>query len=165
MQKYLKNNITIAIAVFASCAMLTTIYYLKGLVLPNALSFIGNTSIMALTILGTVLCNGLFLLATDALFFRDEKFKNRFFYVTKALWISQLLLLPVSFILLLANLFVNLDISIINNAVVVSISFLSQLILFFSYKFVTNHDWSETIKVVSSQIMLALFLSVLLRFV
>lgn len=165
MQKYLKNNIVIALALTISCIILTILYYIKGLVLPNFISFAGNVLIILLSILGVVICGSVFMLATDSLFCRDKKFKERLFYVTKSLWISHILILPISLILLTVNLFVDLDISTINNIVVFSISYLSQLILFFSYKFITNRDWSITIKVVASQFILTLLLTLLLKFI
>ena len=165
MQKYLKNNIVIASALIVSCIVLTALYYIKGLVLPNFISFAGNALIMLSSILGVVICGSVFMLATDSLFCRDKKFKERFFYITKSLWLSHILILPISLILLVANLFVNLDISVINNIVVFSISYLSQLVLFFSYKFITNRAWNTTIKVVASQFFLMLFLTILLKFI
>lgn len=165
MQKYLKNNMVIALALTISCIILTVLYYIKGLVLPNFISLVGNALIMLSSILGVVVCGSIFMLATDSLFCRDQKFKNRFFYLTKSLWLSQILLLPISLILLILNIFVSIDISIINSIVVFSISYLSQLVLFFSYKFITNRDWNITIKVVASQFMLTLLLILLLKFI
>ena len=165
MQKYLKNNMVIASALTISCIILTVLYYIKGLVLPNFISLVGNALIMLSSIFGVVICGSIFMLATDFLFCRDQKFKNRFFYLTKSLWLSQILLLPISLILLMSNIFISIDISIINSIVVFSISYLSQLVLFFSYKFITNRDWNITIKVVASQFMLTLLLILLLKFI
>ena len=165
MQKYLKDNMVIASALAISCIILTVLYYIKGLVLPNFISFVGNALIMLSSILGVVICGSIFMLATDCLFCRDQKFKNRFFYLTKSLWLSQILLLPISLILLILNIFVSIDISIINSIVVFSISYLSQLVLFFSYKFITNRDWNITIKVIASQFALTLLLNLLLKFI
>lgn len=165
MQKYLKNSIVIALMITIACTVLTLIYYMCGMVLPNFISFFGNMLIIILSILGIVICNSIFILATDSLFCRDQKFKKRFFYLSKSLWLSQVLLLPISLILLILNIFVSMDISIINSIVVFSISYLSQLVLFFSYKFITNRDWNTTIKVVSSQFMLTLLLTLLLKFI
>ena len=120
MQKYLKNNVIITLVLAISCIILTVLYYTKGLVLPNFVSFAGNVLIMLLSILGIVICSSIFMLATDSLFCRDQKFKNRFFYLTKSLWLSQILLLPISLILLILNIFVSMDISIINSIVVLA---------------------------------------------
>ena len=77
MQKYLKNNMVIALALTISCIILTVLYYIKGLVLPNFISLVGNALIMLSSILGVVVCGSIFMLATDSLFCRDQKFKNR----------------------------------------------------------------------------------------
>lgn len=165
MQKYLKNNIFIAFGLTVSCILLTFIYYTKGLVMPTFVSFVGNILIMMLTILGIVICTGIFMLAIDSLFFKAIKFKERFFYITKSLWLSQLVILPISLILLVVNIFANVEVSIINNIVVFSISYLSQLVLFFSYRFITNRNWNIVIKVVASEFVFTLLLSVILKFI
>jgi len=92
-------------------------------------------------------------------------FKERFFYVTKSLWMAQFVLLPTVLVLFLVNLIFNLEFSTINKIVVFSMSYLSQIALFFSYKLVTKSDWAITIKVVASQSMLTILLSVLLKFI
>ena len=133
--------------------------------MPNALSFIGNTIIIFASILGVILCGDIFLLAVDSVINRGVKFKQRFFYTFKSLCMSQFMLLPVILILLTVNAFINLEFSIINKIVVFSISYQSQIILFFSYKFITKNDWNTTVKVVASQSVLTILLSLLLRFI
>ena len=165
MQKYLKNNIVIMSVLFVSCLLLTFLFYLKGLVLPIFISFTGNILIFVLSIVGVVLCNSLFMFATDSIFCKKIKFKERFFYVTKSLWMSQCLLLPIVLILCIVNCFINLSIDFINNVIVISISYLSQLILFITYKFVTKNTWVITIKVVSLQFALMSLLNLLLKFI
>jgi len=165
MQKYLKNNLTITAVLIISSVLITILYYFKDLVLPNAISFVGNIVIIFSSILGIVLCGSVFLLAIDAMINRNIRFKERLFYTIKSLCISQFMLLPVILILLLINVFVDLEFSIINKIVVFSISYLSQICLFFSYKLVTKSNWSTTIKVVASQSILAILLSILLKFI
>ncbi len=165
MQKYLKNNIVIASALTFSCVILTVLYYAKGLVMPTFISFVGNILIMMLTILGVVICTSIFMLAIDSLFFKDIKFRERFFYITKSLWLSQLVILPISLILFIVNIFVNLEISIVNNIVVFSISYISQLVLFFSYRFITNRNWNIVIKVVAFQIIFTVLILLLLKLI
>ena len=165
MQKYLKNNIVIAFALTFSCVILTVLYYTKGLVMPTFISFIGNTLIMMLTILGVVICTSIFMLAIDSLLFKAIKFRERFFYITKSIWLSQLVILPISLILFIVNIFVNLEVSIANNIVLFSISYLSQLVLFFSYRFITNRNWNIVIKVVAFQIIVTVLMSLLLKLI
>ncbi len=165
MRRILKNNFFIAAIIFISVFLVTTIYYVKGLVFFNFLSLFGNVSIILMTMLSVIVCNSLFVLATDYLFCKHSTFKERFFYITKSMWLSQLPLLPVTLILIFLNFFVNLEISTINDIIVFCIAYLSQLVLFFSYKFITNRDWSTTIKVVASQFLLTLILSFLLKFI
>lgn len=165
MRKYLKNNIAITSVLIASCIILTFLFYLKGLVLPTFISFGGNILIIALSIFGVVFCNSLFMLAADSIFCKKIKFKERFFYITKSLWMSQFLLLPIVLILCLINCFINLNINFINNVIVISISYLSQLTLFMTYKFVTKNNWETTIKLVSLQFALVFILNLLLKFI
>ena len=111
------------------------------------------------------ICTSIFMLALDSLFFKDIKFRERFFYITKSLWLSQLVILPISLILFIVNIFVNLEISIVNNIVVFSISYISQLVLFFSYKFITNRNWNIVIKVVAFQIIFTVLILLLLKLI
>lgn len=165
MKKYLKNNIIIGVFLLLSTLLLTVLYYIKGLIQENPISFIENFIIIFFSIFGVVFCSGIFMLASDSIFCREKKFKERFFYVTKSLWLSQLIILPVSIILLLVNFIFNLDVFIINKIIVFTISYASQIFLFFSYKFVTKHDWFTTIKVVTSQGILTILIILLLKFI
>ena len=165
MLKLLKNNYLICAITLISSILTTTLICVKSSMILNLSSFLLNELIVLVTIVVVVFCEGIFLISTDSLFCRKKSFKDRFFYVMKSIWISQFVLLPIILILFVVNFFVELDISIINKIIVVSISYLGQLVLFFSYKFITKYDWNTTIKVVASQSVLTIFLTLLLKFI
>jgi hypothetical protein len=98
------------------------------------------------------------------LILRVKKFKERFFYVMKSLWLSRFVILPTILILFFVNLFINLEFVLINKIITFAIVYLSQLTLFFSYKFITGNNWHTTIKVVASQSILSVLL-LLLKFI
>ena len=165
MLKLLKSNYIISSIILISSILITILFCIKSSIVLNLSSFLGNWLIIFLTIAGMVLCESIFLLSVDSIICRGKKFKERIFYVMKSLWLSQIILLPIILTLFLVNTFINLDVSLINKILAFSIAYLSQLVLFFSYKFVTRYDWSTTIKVVASQSILTILLTLLLKFI
>lgn len=163
--KYLKNNFVIFAIIFISSILTTLLYCLKSGIDVSLLYFFQNEVLVLGSIALLVICNSVFLLAVDNIFCRNVKFKERFFYIMKSLWISQFLLLPVILVLLAVNIFVDLKFLTINNIVVFTISYLSQIALVFSYKFVTNKKWYTTIKVIASQGILMFLITTLLKII
>ena len=161
MIKYLKNTLVMSTSILISSLLITSLYCFKS---PES-SFWLNELFVILSIVGMVVCGSVFLLATDSIFCRGRKFKERFIYVIKSLWLSQCVILPVVLCLFLVNAFFNLILLDINKVIVFSISYLSQFTLFFSYKFITDYDWSTTIKVVASQFILTSLLTSLMKFI
>jgi hypothetical protein len=162
--KFLENNLIISAIIIVSVLLMVFLYYLKGSIL-NFGSFLINSMIILSTIFGIVISEGVFLLSIDSIVCRKVKFKEKFFYITKSLWLSQCILLPVVLCLILINFLINLNIFAINKIIVFVVSYLSQLILFFSYKFVTKRNWVTTIKIVASSCLLAFVLQILLKFI
>ncbi|MCL2311390.1 MAG: hypothetical protein FWC41_02705 [Firmicutes bacterium] len=165
MLKHLKNNFVIGGLTLISSILITILYCLKNYEELNTLCFLQNGIFILGTIVSMVICGSIFLLSVDAIILKNVKFKERIFYTMKSLWLSQFIVLPIILILFLINFFVDLEFSIINKIVVFTISYLSQIFLFFSYKFVTKYDWATTIKVVASQSILTICLSILLKFI
>lgn len=165
MPKCLKNNYLICLSLLLSSFFMTFLLCSKTYDNLTFKCLFINGLFVLLTILITVTCESLFLLAIDSLICNDQKFVKRFLYTFKSLWLSQCILLPISLFLMLFNGFVNLNLTTVNKILIFSMSYLSQVALLFAYKFVTARDWSTSIKIVSANCCLIFFLSQLIKFI
>lgn len=124
-----------------------------------------NTCIFILT-LGLSIVNGtLFLIIFDAFIRQEIQFKERFFQIIKSIFISKLILFPVSICLLVLNMFIKMDLVALSKCITFLLIYASQFILLFTYKKITQSSWDITIKVVTLQFIFSSFLSLLLKFI
>lgn len=124
-----------------------------------------NTCIFILT-LGLSIVNGtLFLIIVDAFIRQEIQFKERFFQIIKSIFISKLILFPVSICLLVLNMFIKMDLVALSKCITFLLIYASQFILLFTYKKITQSSWDITIKVVTLQFIFSSFLSLLLKFI
>lgn len=108
-----------------------------------------NFSLVLVTVFFSTLLNGAFLFAIDSFIRQKVQFKARFFELTKSLWVSQLILLPVSIVTLATISFISISAITIVRIVTFAIRYICPFALLFSYKYITNSDWFTSIKVVS----------------
>lgn len=161
MIKYIKNNYIIASATMLYCIFIGVICSINYSLTAIAI----NTGLFMLTMALNVLVNGIFLFAIDAFIRQKKTFKLRFFEITKALWISQLILLPISLIAVILNPFISLSDEATVKIITFSLKYICPFVLFFSYKNITKSDWPTTIKVVSITFILMVGITQLLHFV
>lgn len=128
------------------CVCIGLLYSLRNF----SFNFIAlNFSLVLVTVFFSTLLNGAFLFAIDSFIRQKVQFKARFFKLTKSLWVSQLILLPVSIVTLAIIPFVSISAITIVRIVTFTIRYICPFALLFSYKYTTNSDWFTSIKVVS----------------
>ena len=159
-KKILTNRYIILIFTILLCIMIALTYSIKQ---PNLIvvNFLG----MLFVVLSSIISRGFFLFAVDYLTFLDNSFKVRIIYVLKSLFLSMFILFPISFALFVVSLNEMFSYSLINKIIIFSVSYLSPICLFYSFKITSNRNWFDTLKVVSLSIMSMLFSDFLIKII
>lgn len=132
---------------------------------PNWGNFAINLAIFSLTIFANVIINSLFLSAISSVIERIDTFKGRFLKALKSMLIAQIVLLPVSFILLMVSFFIHLDSFWVSKIIIFTINFIVPIALFFSYKHTTKLPWNKSIAIVALNIFIIGLLTQLIHFI
>lgn len=142
----LKNKYIISGLTLLYCTFIGLLYSLKNF----SLNFIAlNSALVLITVIFNTLLNGAFLIAIDSFIRQKVSFKVRFFELTKSLWVSQLILLPVSLIILATIPFISISAITIVRIITFTLRYVCPFALLFSYKSMTDSDWFTSIKVVA----------------
>lgn len=118
-----------------------------------------NSVIVLFTITLNVIISSIFILAIDTFICQNKLSKVRFFELTKATWGSQLILFPISLIMVILTPFIKLNPETIIKSITFTLKYICPFALLFSYKIITHADWDKTIKVVSITFIITSFLT------
>ena len=144
MIKYMQNRYIIALSTLLYCVCIGVLY-------SNTLNtkfVMLNSVIVFITVCLNVLTTSLFLMPINC-FVNNIKLKECFGKLVKAIWISQMILVPISLILILLKTVIYLDMGVRVKIINFTMQYICPFVLFYAYKNVTKADWITTIKVVS----------------
>lgn len=152
INKYI-NKYTILLSLILSSAVIAILYSINGSNL-----FIGNFLIVLATFVVQSISVGIFLIMADTLIIPKKSFKLRLFQTIKTILVAQMVMLPISCIVLLMYPFFNFSAELISKIIIITTNYLVLAFLYLSYPFATKSDRYTTIKVISSTIVLIMIL-------
>ena len=145
MIKYMENKYIATLGTLLYCGCIGILYTSKL----NIRSVIVNSLIVFITVCLSISTTSVFLVPIDSFFNNNIELKGRFWKLVKAIWISKIILLPVSLILILLTAMIYLDMEVRVKIINFTMQYICPFVLFYSSKNVTKVDWITTIKVVS----------------
>lgn len=159
MIKYINNKYVILITLMLSTTIIAILYSLSNINL-----FIGNFFLVLLTFFIQIVSIGFFLYVLDSIIIPRKIFKIRFLQTIKTVLTSQMVMFPISLILLLIYPVFNISSEWLTKIIVTSTNYMVLLSLFFAYPLVTKNDNYTTIKVVASTIIIVMILRYISHF-
>lgn len=159
MIKYINNKYVILTIEALSTILIAILYSLNNIHL-----FIGNFFLVLLTFFIQIISIGFFLYVLDSIIIPKKNFKIRFLQTIKTILVAQMVMFPISFILLLIYPFYNISSECLTKIIVSSTNYMVLVFLFLAYPLVTKADKYTSIKVASSTIIIVMALRYITNF-
>ena len=159
IKQLISNKYIILATLLISTTIISILYSLSNISL-----FVGNFFLVLLTFFIQIISVGFFLYVFDSIINTKKVFKVRLLQIIKSILMSQMIMLPISFILLIIYPFFNISSEWLTKIIVTSTNYMILLLLFFSYPTVTKSDNCTTIKVVSLTIIVLMILRLVSQF-